>query len=246
VEIEDGERPRRFVKDLAHELSTPLTPLAGYLHILESGKLGELSPQQRRVVESMLSALGRLSRIVENLSDFATLGPGDARLHEAPFDPDRLAREVVTEQEAAIRDARLHVTVSPGGGGPAVADARKLRQALGNLLSNAVKFSPHGGEVWVGVAREAGFLRFAVWDQGPGVAVGEAEAVFEPLHRSGRRGGEELRAPGSGLGLPVARRIAEAHGGRAFLESPPRAQPPGATHTFGGARVVLELPLPAA
>jgi signal transduction histidine kinase len=244
VELDDGERQRRFMKDLAHELSTPLTPIAGYLRILESGKLGQLSAQQRRVVESTLVSLARLTRIVQNLSDFATLAPGDARLHLSPLDPDQLAGEVVAEQEGAARDARLHVAVSPAGGGPAVADPQKLRQALGNLLSNAVKFSPHGGEVLVEVSRPEGLLRIAVWDQGPGVPSGELEAIFEPLHRAGRRGGEEARAPGSGLGLSVARRIAEAHGGRAFVESPPRNQPAGAVRTFGGSRFVLEIPLP--
>jgi signal transduction histidine kinase len=239
----DAEEVRRraFMRNLAHELSTPLTPLAGYLRILQSEKLGPLSAQQRRVVEAMLQSMGRLTRIVENLSDFATLGPGDPSLHEAPLDPDRLVEEVVEEQGSAIRDGHLHVQVVRAGGAPVLADARKLRQALANLVSNAVKFSPHGGEVRVQVTRDAEHLRFAVYDQGPGIAAAEAEAVFEPL-LTARRGPEDARPPGSGLGLPVARRIAEAHGGRLILESPPRTQP-GGGHAFGGCRFVLEIPL---
>jgi len=235
------ERRNAFMRNLAHELSTPLTPLAGYLRILQSEKLGPLSPQQRRMVEAMIHSTARITRILENLSDFATLGPGDPRLHPAALDPDALAQEVVKEHAPAVRDGHLHVQVLPSGGGAVVADARKLRQALANLVSNAVKFSPHGGEVLVEVTRDASSLRYAVYDQGPGIPAAEVESVFEPLEAA-RRGVEEVRVPGSGLGLPVARRIAEAHGGRAFLESPPHSQP-GVEHVYGGCRIVLEIPI---
>src|SRR5512138_2683003 len=134
-----------FVRDLVHELSTPITPLAGYLRILQSDKLGPLSQQQRKVVESMLGSVQRLSRIVENLSDFANLQTSAAVLKLEPVDPDAIVDEVIGELRGAIRDGQVHVIVSKSGGGPVVADGKKLKQAIGNLLSNAVKFSPHGG-----------------------------------------------------------------------------------------------------
>jgi signal transduction histidine kinase len=124
-----------------------------------------------------------------------------------------------------------------------VADPRKLRQAVANLVSNAVKFSPHGGEVLVEVAREPGKLRYAVYDQGPGIRSGELERIFEPLYHAAARGGEEARQPGSGLGLPVARRIAEAHGGRVWVESPPRTQPAGQSRHYSGSKFALEIPV---
>jgi signal transduction histidine kinase len=241
--VETDRLKSAFMHNLAHELSTPLTPLAGYLRILQSDKLGALSPQQRRIVDAMMQSVGRLTRIVDNLSDFASLQAGHAPILESKVQPDQLADEVVAEQRSAVKDARLHVTVQHAGGGPVLADARKLRQALSNLVSNAVKFSPHGGEVLVEVAREAGKLRFTVYDQGPGIRPGEQEQIFEPLYHAAARGGEEARQPGSGLGLPVARRIAEAHGGRVAVESPPRTQPPGATPHYTGAKFVLEIPL---
>lgn len=232
-----------FMHNLAHELSTPLTPLAGYLRIFQSDKLGSLSPQQKRVVESMLHSVGRLTRIVDNLSDFASLQSGRSPLLEAELEPDKLADDVVAEFRGAIKDARLHVAVTHAGPGTVVADLRKLRQALANLVGNAVKFSPHGGEVLVEVLREARRLRFSVFDQGPGIVAGEAERIFEPLYHAAARGSLEARAPGSGLGLPVARRLAEAHGGRVWVESPPRTQPAGASRHFTGSKFVLEIPL---
>jgi signal transduction histidine kinase len=97
--------------------------------------------------------------------------------------------------------------------------------------------------VLVHLARDEGKLRFTVYDQGPGVDAAEAERIFEPLHHAAVRGGEEARLPGSGLGLPVARRIAEAHGGRIYVESPPRTQPARTSRHFTGSKFVLEIPL---
>ncbi|HTN51419.1 MAG TPA: ATP-binding protein [Anaeromyxobacter sp.] len=231
-----------FMHNLAHELSTPLTPLAGYLRIFQADKLGPLTAQQRRIVDSMIHSVARLTRVVDNLSDFASLQTGRALILEGPVEPDLMADEVVAEQRSAVKDARLHVSVAHAGGGAVAADPRKLRQALSNLVSNAVKFSPHGGEVLVEVAREGGWLRWAVYDQGPGIRPAEQERIFEPLHHAAVRGSDEARRPGSGLGLPVALRIAEAHGGRVVVESPPRTQPRGVRH-FNGSKFVLEIPL---
>ncbi len=231
-----------FMHNLAHELSTPLTPLAGYLRIMASGKLGALSSQQQRIVETMLQSVGRLTGIVDNLADFASLEVGEAPLLHGEVEPDRLADDVVQELKAPIRDSRLHVTVLHGGGGAVLADPRKLRQALANLVANAVKFSPHGGEVLVEVTRDPQRLRFTVYDQGPGVRLGEADRIFEPLYHAASRG-EAARLPGTGLGLPVARRIAEAHGGRVFVESPPRTQPAALARHFTGSKFVLEIPV---
>lgn len=231
-----------FVRDLVHELSTPITPLAGYLRILQGEKLGPLSPQQKKVLESMLGSVARLSRIIENLSDFANLQTSAATLKLEPVDPDAVVDELVAELRAAIRDSQVHVLVTKSGGGPLVADGKKLKQAIGNVLGNAVKFSPHGGEILVEVIREPDVLRVAVYDQGPGVPQAEQQAIFEPFHHAATRGADDARVPGSGLGLPVARRIAEAHGGGIWVESPPRTQPGSVPRLFSGAKFVLEIP----
>jgi signal transduction histidine kinase len=244
--LERDRLGRIFIGNLAHELRTALTPISGYLKILSSDKLGPLSAQQQRILESIQGASARLTRVVENLSDFATLQSADAALFPAAVDPDALAEEVVAELRPAIREARLHVLVQKSGSGPVSADPRKLRQALANVVGNAVKFSPHGGEVLVEVQREGATLRFAVSDQGPGIVPQDQKNVFEPFfHAAGKD--ERAKHPGSGLGLPVARRILEAHGGRISLESPPRAQSEGVRRQYTGSKFLLEIPaLPAA
>jgi len=235
------ERRSAFIRDLVHDLSTPLTPIAGYLTLLRGERMGPLTPQQRKAVETMAGAVLRLTRIVENLSDLASLQSGPSAIRAGPVHPDDLAEAAASEMRAAVLDARLHLEVRTAGGGEMMGDARKLGQALTSVLQNAVKFSPHGGEVLLEVSRDAEVVRFSVYDQGPGISAAEAADLFEPFQRSARP--EELRRPGSGLGLPVASRIAAAHGGRVTVESPPHTQPASGSHDFNGSKFVIELPL---
>jgi len=244
TEVDERSRRRSgFMKDLAHELATPLTPLAGYLKLLQGDRLGPLSPAQRKAIDAMSGAVVRLTRIIDNLSDFASLEAGPAAISATPLDPDALAEEVAGDVRPSAKDARLHVEVRRAGGGPVLADPKKLRQALANVLQNAVKYSPHGGEVLIEVTRDGGWLRFAVYDQGPGLSAAAAEQIFEPFQHPYRP--EESGRPGSGLGLPVARRIAAAHGGSVTVESPPRSQPAGGRQ-FTGSKFVIEIALRAA
>ena len=235
------ERRSAFMRDLVHDLSTPLTPIAGYLTLLRGERMGPLTAQQRKAVETMASAVLRLTRIVENLSDLASLQAGSSSIRSGPVHPDDLAEAAVAELQPAAQDARLHLEVRTAGGGEIMGDARKLRQALTSVLQNAVKFSPHGGEVLLEVSRDANVVRFSVYDQGPGISAAEAADLLEPFQRSARP--EELRRPGSGLGLPVAGRIAAAHGGRVTVESPPHTQPASGSRDFNGSKFVIELPL---
>jgi hypothetical protein len=228
--VELDELKSTFMHNLSHELSTPLTPLAGYLRILSSDKLGPMSPQQKRVVDSMIQSVTRLSRVVDNLSDFASLQAGESQILEGPVNPDQLADDVVAELRPMIKDARLNVTVAHAGGGPVVADPRKLRQAVANIVSNAVKFSSHGGEVLVEVSRQPGKLRYTIYDQGPGIQSGEQDRIFEPLHHARARGSRTRarRARGSGCRSRGAspRRTAEASGWRAPAHAAELARPP--------------------
>ena len=233
-------RRTAFMRDLAHELSTPLTPVAGYLQLLRRGRMGALSPQQTKALEAMGNAVARLARIVENLSDLASL-EGPAALQLAQVDADALAEAVVAEVQPFARDARVELELRHAGEAYAVADGRKLRQALANVLATAVQFSPPGGAVLVEVTHDTDRLRLAVYDQGPGLSPAEADDVLAPFQRSARR--EELKRPGSGLALAVAARVAAAPGGRLVVESPPHTQPGLGSRYYSGAKLVLDLPL---
>lgn len=230
-----------FLQSIAHELASPLTPIAGYLKILQSQRLGELNPRQLQVVEAMLQSAERLSRTIDNLADFAALETGEFRLHPAELDPVTVLFDAIAQKHALARGKRIQVrTIGlKQGDGTILVDGRRLQQAMGNLVENGIKYSPAGSDVLVETTRTpSGGLRFAVFDQGAGVPRNEQERIFEPFHHIERAGSGE--AGGAGLGLAVARKIVEAHRGSIGVESPPKFQPEMGRH-FAGSKFWFEI-----
>jgi signal transduction histidine kinase len=231
-----------FMQNLSHELATPLTPITGYLKILQSGKAGALSEPQKKILESMTTSGERLARTIDNLVDFATLESGGYSIQRDGFAPQTMARAVADEEKPKARARRITLELQLAESGPGWGDERKLKQAVGNLLDNAIKFSPHGSSVLLRVVGDATRLYFEVYDQGEGMLADEAEKVFDPFFHADRVG--EERSPGAGLGLPVAKQIIEAHGGKIWAESPPKNQP-DTKHNFSGAKVAFWIPMRA-
>ena len=229
-----------FMQNLSHELATPLTPITGYLKILRSGKTGSMTDQQGKILESMTLASDRLSRTIDNLVDFATLESGGYAIHRDSFDPAALARSVYDEERLKARARKVTLELVLETHELGWGDERKLRQAVTNLLDNAIKFSPHGSQVMLRLSSDPARLLFEVYDQGEGLLPDEGEKVFDPFFHADRIG--EERAPGAGLGLPVAKQIVEAHGGHIWAESPPKNQPDSAHH-FSGAKVAFWIPM---
>jgi signal transduction histidine kinase len=228
-----------FMQNLSHELATPLTPITGYLKILKSGKTGALSQPQVKIIDSMTTSSERLSRTIDNLVDFATLESGGYAIHRDQFDAAALSRGIVEEEKPKAKVRRIVLELILESPGPGWGDERKLKQAVGNLVDNAIKFSPHGSNVLLRATGDAARLYFEVYDQGEGMLADEAEKVFDPFFHADRVG--EERAPGAGLGLPVAKQIVEAHGGKIWAESPPKNQP-DSKHHFSGAKVAFWIP----
>jgi signal transduction histidine kinase len=237
----DPQQQAAFLHSVAHELSTPLTPLVGYLKILLSGKLGPLNERQIKVIESMGHSASHLSQIIDNLVELADLEAGQAELRLETFDLGALLTECLEEARTLGRSKRLTVETSGSLNEVITADRAKLRQALQNLLANAVHFSPHGGVVLGELRARPGSIEVAIYDQGSGMDVTQLDRLSRPFTHAVTA--YPARRPGAGLGLPVARRIAEAHGGELRAESPPATQPL-AIHHFAGTRVALILPRP--
>jgi len=229
-----------FLQSIAHELASPLTPIAGYLKILQSQRLGELSARQAQVVEAMLQSAERLSRTIDNLADFAALETGEYRLQAADIDPVKILFDAIAQKHALARQKRIQVrTIGLRQGELTVrVDSRRLQQAMGNLVENAIKYSPAGSDVLVETIRTSAGLRFCVYDQGAGVPREEQQAIFEPFHHIERAGSGEVG--GAGLGLAVARKIVEAHSGGIGVESPPKNQPEHGRH-FAGSKFWFEI-----
>ena len=198
---------------LAHELRNPLASLKGHAQLLAE-KLPEGGRERGKACRIVLEA-ERLEALSADLLDFSRSGP----IERAEADPAGLLRAAAE----AVDAERVRLTASAA---PArwPLDASRTRQVLTNLLTNAVEASPAGVPVEAAVATRAGRLLFTVRDHGPGLPEGREERIFEPFFTT--------RAKGTGLGLAVAQRIVEMHGGSL------RA----ANHPEGGAVFEVELP----
>jgi len=217
-----------FVSLVSHELRSPMAAVIGAARTLHD-RWRLLSGAQR---ESFLALIAdetdRLAGLVGDVLDTSRLEAGTFSYR---FDDVDLARLIVEAVDAAaLAQQDVPVVAAVNGTLPAIrGDRTRLRQVLGNLIDNAVKYSPEGGKVDVQAHLADGSVRIAVRDDGPGIPREQHDRIFEKFGRADVPGGSK---PGSGLGLFIARSIAEAHGGTIEVSSDPP----------GGATFVLTLP----
>lgn len=210
---------------VSHELRTPLQAAIGYADLIESDVAEGLAPTERGYFSKLQESLSRLTRLVEDLLDFSRLEVGALALEPRTLDVRALVDDAIA-QLAPIASAK-GVALSaelPERLPEVVADELRVYQALANLVRNAVKFTPAGGNVKVTVFEDEGRLRFVVQDTGVGIDALDQARVFEPFERA-----VSDRHEGVGLGLAIAKRIVEAHGGAIGLDSKPGA---GSTFWF--------------
>ncbi len=216
-------REREFASDASHELRTPLTVLRGGIELLAR----EQDPQARAErAQRMLAELRRIERLVD---DMLTLSRADAGtlLRKRPLAPGELIDDI--RRDSPLLGDRDYV-FSSSAEGTIDADPDRLAQVLRNLVRNAVDHTSPGERVEVAASGDNGALRVTVFDQGPGIPPGEEDRVFDRFHRTDQS--RDRSSGGSGLGLPIARAIVEAHGGRIWAE-------PGVP---GGTEMTFEIP----
>ncbi|HZT84782.1 MAG TPA: ATP-binding protein [Gaiellaceae bacterium] len=214
-----------FVSLVSHELRSPMAAVIGAARTLQD-RWRMLSPAQR---ESFLALIGdetsRLAELVGDVLDTSRIEAGTFSYRFEEVDLGRVVDEAV--EAAVLAQQEVPVVASVVGRLPSIrGDRARLRQVLGNLIENAVKYSPEGGEVRVSAAASNGVVRIAVRDSGPGIPRDQQERIFEKFARAEVEGGSK---PGSGLGLFIARSIAEAHGGALEVTS---GGEPGSTFTL--------------
>lgn len=207
-------RQRRFAADASHELRTPLTSIAGYARMLEGWGLRD-PKASREAVAAIRRESERMQDLVEAL---LALTRGD---EGAPMEVERNDLAAVAEEATEnARSAADGVSVSydpPAKPVEAPFDRDRVRQAASILLDNAIKYTPKGGSVSVEVRERDGWAEIEVSDTGIGIAHDQLPLIFERFHRA-----DESRATGgAGLGLSIARQVAEAHGGTIEVESVP-------------------------
>ncbi len=210
------EEIRRFTADAAHELRTPLAVLRSEAEV--ALRMPRDTEEYRRVIETMLEEILRLSRLAELLFSLcredAGLGP---RVRE-PVRLDEVFREVGEHMRAVAGDRGLSFDAEPIAPCRVLGDEDQLRRLLFNLVDNAIKFTPEGSVSLRGQLEE-GRVRVVVSDTGIGIAAEHLPHVFERFYRVDPARGQQVE--GTGLGLAIGRSIAEAHGGELRVESAP-------------------------
>lgn len=219
-----------FAADVAHELKNPLASLRSAIETLGKVEDPEL---RRQLTEIAAHDVRRIDRLVTEISDASRIDAELSRTEFEPVDMAGLIRAIAGERAERGADGGCTVTLKLGKGRALVpGDAARLERVLLNLLDNAVSFSPPGGTITVQVQRSHGRVQISVMDEGPGIPPDAREKVFERFH-SVRPDSEDFGSH-SGLGLAIARTIAQAHEGTLSASDRPDGKP--------GACLVLDLP----
>ncbi|WP_395740364.1 sensor histidine kinase [Prosthecobacter sp.] len=196
-----------FVNRVSHELRTPMTNILLNLDVIEDS-VPDASVGRFSLVRE---EAGRLSRLIENVLTFSRREEGRLKLNNSPCSPAAIADGTARQFEAALRRRDIPLTRTHEGERPeALLDADALAQIIANLLSNVEKYAPHAAAT-LHTRQTANEFTLTVTDGGPGISVGEAERVFEPFYRIDDR--VKAGVSGAGLGLAIARDLAERMGG---------------------------------
>jgi len=227
---------RRFVADASHELRSPLANLRGSVEV---ALRRPRSPEEyRETLEVALAEIERLARLVQSLLTLSRAGAGRLALERRPVDLAEVAARAAEVHAARAADADVELRIDAGAPAPVDGDADRLREVIDNLLDNAIRVAPPGSTIRVIVKHQDGRCVLEVEDAGPGLGDEDQARVFEPFARGSAAGGD-----GAGLGLAIARAIAEAHGGRLLVRSTPGS---GATFRLELPDGASEPPQPAA
>jgi two-component system sensor histidine kinase BaeS len=223
------EQRKAMVNDVAHELRNPLTNIRNWLEAAQDGLATIDGPTLALLYDETV----HLQHIVDDLRDLAAADAGSLRMHPEPMHLDDAIEQVLEVHRPSAAAAGVSLALSFDGEPLVVADPVRLRQLVGNLLSNAIRHSNRGGTVTVRASADAGRLTIAVADTGDGIAEPDLPRVFDRFWRADRS--RARSTGGSGLGLSIARKIAEAHGGNITVESAP-----GAGTTFTAVMTAVE------
>ncbi len=209
-----------FLAHVSHELRTPMASIQEGTHLLLDEIPGPLLEEQRTTLRIMADSSRRLIHLISTILDLSKMEAGMMEYRIVPTDLKRVA-DISINKVRLLADSK-HVQLLNENTGERIwvkADAPRIEQVLDNLLSNALKFSPQGSVVKVHMNPDskAGVLEVAVSDAGPGIAAEDLPHIFERFYQ-GKMKAKQSTA-GSGLGLALAKRVVEAHGGRIWIES---------------------------
>lgn len=220
-----------FLADVSHELRTPLTVVRGNAEV---GLSLDGSPDHKEILEDIVGESGRMTRMVEDLLFLARSDSASLPLNMEPIAVESFLTELAERAKVLARDRGANLETELSGEGEIEIDRGQVEQAVLILVDNAAKYGPPGGTLAFSSEARSGKLRVTVADQGPGIPQEELSRIFERFYRLDKT--RSRRLGGSGLGLPIAKTIVEAHEGRIEAES----------RVGEGTRMSIYLPLASA
>lgn len=213
-----------FISSVTHELRTPLTSIRAFSEILLDNP--ELSTEERNeFLRIVVAETERLTRLINQVLDLSKLEAEAGEWNLEDLDLTAVVHAAVESTQQLAQEQGIELTVTAEAGGTVHADADRVTQVLVNLLGNAVKFATH--QVQVSVRRHGQEMQVDVTDDGPGIPEDDHEAIFDKFHQTSTAG--SLTTGGTGLGLPISRRIVAGLSGRLWVDSTPGT---GATFSF--------------
>ncbi len=215
-----------FMNIAAHELKTPLVTVIGYLDILQSGRMGKLSEEQKNSINIAYRNTRRLQLLINDIIDITKLESGTMRFNVKKFGPAKAILNVASDFRERAKEKRLHLKVDlPHKLKTITADERRVAQVLANLIDNAIKFTDKGA-ITISAKPGKNHLDISVTDTGKGINPSDMDKLFEKFFI-----GEQVlqKIGGTGLGLAICKGIALAHGGDILVGS---KRGKGSTFTF--------------
>ncbi len=214
----DADRLKsQFLASMSHELRTPLNAILTFTELMSMGTFGDVNDEQKNYLDKTLSSGKHLLSLINDVLDISKIQSGMIKMFiEQGFmvEPEIKAITATARQLLGSKPVEMILDIEPDLP-PMACDKRRVRQILLNLISNAVKFTEKGS-ITVRARREGDYILFAVIDTGPGIPHDQQDIIFEPFIQT-ETGIQH--AGGTGLGLPISRKLAEAHGGKVWVES---------------------------
>ena len=212
----------QFLSNISHDLRTPLTAIITHAEILRDGLLGELSDKQQESVQGIISGGRQLLEMVSEILTYARGAANRLHLEVSEFNINEVISQVAAVNESLVKKRALKFEAGIQNGVPPIrADRDKITHVVSNLLGNAIDFTPAGGKVWTKVTyTEYDGLPMhvvEVGDTGIGIAPHHFDLIFQEFAQVDSSASRIHH--GTGLGLTIARRLVELHGGRIWLES---------------------------
>jgi signal transduction histidine kinase len=205
-----------FIQHVSYELRSPLQTIIGFSELLAGEAAGGLTQSQREYIEHIDSSSRSLLALINDILDLATVDAGIMSLDIEEADIAAVAHSAVEGLRDRLGEQRIELEMAiPRDIGTFHVDAQRVRQILFNLVSNALRFSNAGGHIRVSAARQGGFVRFTVADNGVGIPEAALPDIFRPFEAHSPQG----RRAGAGLGLSIVKSLVELHGGTVEIAS---------------------------